>query len=88
MNYETYQYIYKLIVEDKKQLETDYLIAIQFIPSEPEKKGETTGLAKAHKIFSTETAKLNKTLKDFHKVVSESYKNHPDPEMRKFWGLE
>lgn len=88
MSYETYVYIKSLIEKDVAGLDNDYMRAFRFIPSESYNPKKLSGMDKAQKIYSDEWAKRKKMSDEFHSFAAATYKDHPDPEMRKFWGLE
>ena len=88
MSYENYSFIRQLIEKDIDKLEADYHTACRFIPSEPFNSKKPSGLDKAHRIFSDALALRRKWVNELHAAVQASYKDHPDPEMRKFWRLE
>lgn len=83
MPYETYSYLKSLIEFSINELEKDFHTACTFIPMDE----YPTGIDKAHKIFSKEHAHLKKMAADLHRASQETYRDHPDAEMRKFWGL-
>ncbi len=76
-----------LIDMAEQQIKNDYQKALAFIPSESFQRGKTSGLDKAHRILSDELAKLDVVREEFHAAAQTTYKDHPNPEMRKFWGL-
>lgn len=88
MTYETYTFLQKLLAAEKKKLQDDYLTASHFIPLEVPKSGEKSGIEKAHKIFSEDNAKLDVMIKELHSLAASQYKNHPNQQMREFWGLK
>jgi hypothetical protein len=88
ISFETYRYITSLIDAQMTRLEINFQTATWFIPDEPYKLGKMSGLDKAHKVFSDENAKLRKMKDELHLVAQQTYKDHPNPEMRKFWGVE
>lgn len=87
MTYESYAYIRNLIDADMQKLEHHFRIACGFIPSETPKKGES-GITKAHKIFLEKHSEILRAKEEFFTAAANMYKDHPNPEMRKFWGLE
>jgi hypothetical protein len=42
----------------------------------------------AHKIFRERSRSLDDMKDELHDCAASAYKNHPNPDMRKFWGLE
>jgi hypothetical protein len=88
MPYETYSYLKSLIEVQMATVEKEFNIACRFIPPETPKGDKLTGLGKAHKIFAREYSTLDRMKEDLHAASQETYKDHPNPEMRKFWGLE
>ena len=87
MSYETYAYLRTLIDDQMMKLKHNYQIALDFIPSEPIKLRGKTGTDKATEIFREEYAKLMVVKEELHTAAASTYKDHPDEEMRKFWGL-
>lgn len=88
MSYETYAYLKSLIEQAENKLEKEYQVSCDFIPIEAPKRGQQTGRDKAHKIFSDAWAKLRNMREELHDAAACTYKDHPNPEMRKFWGLK
>lgn len=87
MSYETYAYLKYLIETREQKLDLDFQTAINFIPSEMPKRGQS-GLEKAHDIYRKEWRRLQDMKEELHDAAACTYKDHPNPEMRKFWGLE
>jgi len=88
MEFETYVYIKKLLEQSEAKLHRDYLTALEFIPAEPFTNYEKTGTFKAADIFRNESEKLSKMKKELHSAAGATYKDHPNIEMRKVWGLD
>jgi len=87
MSYETYAYLRSLIEDQQKKLEKEFQTACKYIPSEMVRGNKLSGRDKAHKIFlesSNQLDEINKELKD---AAASTYKDHPNPEMKRFWGL-
>ena len=87
MSYESYAQLRGLVQSQIVKLENDFRIACNFIPAGKYNPNEPSGIDKAHRIFTAELSKLNKIQEELHFTVAESYKDHPNKEMRKFWGL-
>jgi hypothetical protein len=87
MTYESYAYIRDTIKNQIDVLDNNYRIAINFIPSEPYNSKKPSGIDKAHQIYMKEYSRLRAIQKEFHRTVQHFYKEHPNIEMRKFWGL-
>ena len=87
MSYETYAYLRGLLESQEKKLERNYQIACGFIPSEPPKRGQKSGIEKAHEVFRREWRVLAEMKEELHDAAANTYKDHPSQEMRKFWGL-
>ena len=87
MSYESYAAIKKLIQVEKKRLEEHYQIACWFIPPEPYKYGKKSTLDKIHEVFTKHYHDLVVMENELHDAAAHTYKDHPNPEMRKFWGL-
>jgi hypothetical protein len=88
MSYETYAYLKSLLEREMKLLDHDLKIAYNFIPKEPYERGKLSGVDKANNIFITEYSRLNAMLTELWKVAQATYKDHPNLEMRRFWGLK
>lgn len=87
MTYESYSYIRDLIEADIRELERHFQMACRFIPYEYVNSGKS-GVEKAHNIFSKRLLEINKAKDGLHVAAANMHKDHPNPEMRKFWGLE
>ena len=87
MSYETYAYLRTLVEDQMVKLENDYRIALTFIPLEGVKLRGKTGTDKATEIFRKEYTKLRAITEELYAAAATTYKDHPDKEMRKFWGL-
>jgi hypothetical protein len=90
MSYETYAYLKSLIEQQMIKLENDFRTACYFIPPQSLKGirlGTPSGVDKAHNIFSKEHIKLKKMKDELHTAAASTYKDHPNPKMREFWGL-
>ena len=88
MSYETYAYLISLVEDQFTKLEREYHRACFFIPPEPYRKGRKSSLDKAYDIFMAQCANLRKVKDELLIAARATYKDHPNPEMRKFWGLE
>lgn len=88
MSYETYALLKALLEDHIQKLENKFRSACQFIPSEEIVNGKVSPLDRAQRIFSAEYANLQKMKIELHTAAAATYKDHPNPEMRKFWGLE
>jgi hypothetical protein len=89
MSYETFAFLNKLIEKEMIRLENDFDTACHFIPAEPDKKrGQASGIDRAHKIYMEESAKLDHAKEELRAAVQAQYRDHPNPEMRKFWGIQ
>lgn len=88
MPYESYTVLRELVEQREQQLVDRYQSACNFIPPETPKRGVKSGLDKAHEIFSQEYRMLKQIKEDLHTAAQATYKDHPNPEMRKFWGIE
>lgn len=87
MSYNSFAVLRKLVESQICKLENEFHIACNYIPSEPYDPKKMSGIEKAHQIFMKEVAQYHDVLKDLHTMASESYKDHPNKEMREFWGL-
>lgn len=87
MSYETYAYLKSLVEDQKKRLERDFQTACGFLPSNFVVKG-VSAMDKAHEVFRKHCGELNVIDEELHAAAQATYKDHPNPEMRKFWGLE
>lgn len=88
MSFDSYLYLKNLIAFEMQKLEKDFQTAINFIPNEGYKYGRKTGLDKAHEIFMTAYHKLSMMKEELAAAAAATYKDHPNPEMRKFWGVK
>lgn len=87
MPYDTYAYLRSLIEDQQKKLEKEFQTACGYIPSESAWGNKETGRDKAHKIFSKSSSQLDRMKKELTAAAASTYKDHPNTEMRKFWGL-
>jgi len=92
MSYKNYAYLKALITREKERTTQDFRNACSFLP-----KSDENGLGNlqrlkvndyAYKIFNDEYHGLTLLEEELHDAVASTYKDHPNPEMRKFWGLE
>jgi hypothetical protein len=88
MEFQAYTSIKELIEQAEGKLERDYLTACQFIPIESSINYEKTAIAKANAIFHKELGRLRRMKESLHSAAALTYKDHPNKEMRKFWGVE
>ena len=91
MDFYSYTYLKNLLDDQLKKLEREFQTACNYIPSQTAveiRKGYPNALDKAHKIFSENHAQVTKIKNELHAVAAASYKDHPNPEMRAFWGLD
>lgn len=88
MPYESYAVLRALVEQRQEELVKRFQSACNFIPTETPKRGVKSGMDKAHEIFSKENAMLKQVQEDLHAACQSTYKDHPNPEMRKFWGIE
>ncbi len=87
MSYESYAYIQSLILAAGYKLEKEFRSACIFIPPEDYNPKKPSGLDKAHQIFMAASHKINQAHLELKDLASQSYKDHPNKEMREFWGL-
>ena len=88
MKYETYLFLTSLIDKEQRQLERDFQNACSFIPRVARVSRKPSGVDMAHKIFRERSKSLDDMKDELHDSAASAYKNHPNPDMRKFWGLE
>ena len=88
MSYETYAYLRSLVEDQDKKLERDFQTACSYIPLEVPRGNKETGRDKAHKIFLEMASQLTQIKGELKAAAASTYKDHPNPEMRKFWGIE
>jgi len=81
ISYESYAYLRALVEKDIANLEREYHIACAFL-SKPQ------SLSDAHKNFMLSLRPRKIAFESLHVAASAMYKDHPNPEMRKFWCLE
>ena len=88
MSFETYAYLKSLLEAEELKLERGFQTACFFIPKEPPRKNEESGVEKAHRVFQQECAKIQNLKEELHDGAAASYKDHPSADMRTFWGLK
>jgi hypothetical protein len=88
MTYETYSFLTSCLDNQVVKLERDFQMALTFIPYESYKSGTVSGHEKAYKVFTTKCAELRRMKDELKAAVQMVYKNHPNPKMREFWGVE
>lgn len=88
MSYDTYIQLRHLIEQDINKWEKEFQTACRFIPNEPYVHGKPSGVEKAHKIYTEVYAKMKRMLEELHVAAGATYKDHPNKEMREFWGLK
>lgn len=82
MSYKTYAYLKSLVNFDIERWKRDFQTACTFIP-----ESQSSGIDKAHKIFTEEYSRLKRIENELFVVSQQTYKDHPDEETRKFWGI-
>jgi hypothetical protein len=87
MTYETYAFLKGLLDKQMEQLHHEYVVATDFIPPERPKDGQKSGVEKAHDVYVTKRHKLIQMQVQLQDAVRTQYADHPDLEMRKFWGI-
>ena len=87
MSYETYAYLKSLVEDQKKKLERDFQTACAFLPSPNFVVKGVSAMDRAHEVFRKHYADLNVIGEQLHAAAQATYKDHPNPEMREFWGL-
>ena len=88
MKYETYSFLRGLIYQEQKKLECEFRNACSFIPPAVKGSRKPSGIDEAHKIFSASAKALDDMKDELHDCAASAYKNHPNPDMRKFWGFK
>ena len=91
MEYDSYVLLRDLLDNAMVKFENDFRTACRFIPSQPLseiRKGIPSGIDKAHKIFSEHYSKMRQAKVQLHAAAASTYKDHPNLDMRKFWGLD
>jgi len=88
MSYETYAYLKSLVEDQKRKLELEFRMACNFIPSNSGVVKGLSGIDRAHEIFRKHQGELNKVEEELYAAVQAAYRDHPNKEMREFWGLE
>lgn len=91
MEYDSYVMLRDLLDNAMVKLENDFRTACCFIPPQSSaeiRKGIPSGIENAHKIFSEHYSKMRKAKTQLLVTAASTYKDHPNPEMRKFWCLE
>lgn len=91
MSYDSYAYLKALMEEAITKLTRNYQTACSFVPVGQKVGGgkdAPTMLDVVHGNFMKELMKLKKIQEDLHSAAQATNKNHPNPEMRKFWGIE
>jgi hypothetical protein len=85
MSYETYLALKSLLMGEQQKLHKEYVIALGFLPY----SGETYPVVTetAHKVYRDRQKMLTTQLEELHAAAAATYKDHPNPDMRKFWGL-
>jgi len=79
MSYDAYVFIKQLIEGRENELERVYRAVIDLAPS---------SLNEAHKNYLIEVSKLRRYKEELHLAAQSTYKDHPNKEMREFWGLD
>ena len=83
MKYNTYKWFKDCIHDAKVKLEDDWRASTNFYRFSSNKDNNS-----AYDVFREEYNKLTEMEKELLKSAQSVYKNHPDIEMRKFWGIE
>lgn len=78
MSYETYKHLVQLLSTEMANLEERFHIACEFVSS----------IEEAHLIFCNRYAEIERMKNELHTIASQDYADHPNKEMRNFWGLE
>jgi hypothetical protein len=87
MSYATYTLLESLLQKEEQRLWQDYLTALRFIPSAAIKRKGLTPVSAARKVYDVETAKLQAMREELRAAAASTYKDHPNPQMRKFWNV-
>jgi hypothetical protein len=83
MSWETYNFISGMFNEQKAKLERDYTSAICYFV------GKSVESAKEAESRYVEHLRILRAIRtEFEDAIKDSYKDHPNPEMRRFWGFD
>jgi len=91
MEYESYVMLRDLLDNAIAKFENDFRVVCSFIPAQTSdeiRKGIPSGIERAHEIFSEHYSKMRKAKTQLLVAVGSTYKDHPNVEIRKFWGLD
>lgn len=84
MTYNTYEFLKQLLEVEKSKAHNDFRTFCSFLTPENYPQGNEGG----YQIYLDRYSNLRKMQAELHDAAAATYKDHPNPEMRKFWGLE
>jgi hypothetical protein len=87
MEYTTYAFLQDLIDLQVQKNSNEFAIACGFVSKDVPRRGQKSGIEKAHEVFCERIAKLEGMKRELKAVAASTYKDHPNPKMREFWGL-
>jgi len=91
MTYDTYNFLKGLLDRELEQLHHQYVMALDFIPyeniSSKKENGRKSGTEKASDILRIRLTEIFKMKTELYEAARNMYVDHPDEEMRKFWGI-
>jgi hypothetical protein len=88
MSHQTYTDINGLLELERNRLHKNFVNAMTFIPYENHNPKVKSGREQAVEIYRSLDSQLTQMQKELHIAAASTYKDHPNPDMRKFWGLE
>lgn len=80
ITYTTFAYIRDLLAKEKEQQQNDYYRALLFLKS-------NEAVQEAQDSFRQHLRNIRQSEDEFQRVVRYVFKDHSDPEMRRFWGV-
>jgi hypothetical protein len=86
MSYETYSALRSMLEAEQAKIHTEFVIALGFMPHES--NGKNVALDKANDVYMARRRAVTTQLEELHAAAAATYKDHPNPDMRKFWGLQ
>ena len=83
MNYKTYAYLMDFLEREIYKRHAEYVTSLSFFANTSQKDKN-----KAYAYFQMEVGKISQMKKELKDAVKAFYKDHPNPKMKQFWGIE
>ena len=90
MSWPTYHYLRCLIEDQQRKLEREYQITFDYVPNtfQELKDWKVTPTEYARNVFNRRYSELKKMKEELSLALQDHYRDHPNKEMREFWGIK